>query len=65
MIPLGEVDRFLGKAARSLYGSQLKLAILRAVANRKAGKSKVKILGNNSTYGTFAIVCSFMQIGQN
>ena len=40
-------------------------AVMRVIANGKSGKSKVKILGNNSTFGTFAIVCSFMQIGQN
>lgn len=62
---MGEVDRFLGKVARSFYGSQPKFAVLRAVANGNSDKSKVKILRNNSTYETFAIVCSFMQIGQN
>ena len=62
---MGGVDRFLGKVARPFYGSQPKFAVLRVVANRKSGKTKVKILGNNSTLEAFAIVCSFMQTGQN
>ena len=62
---LQKTGTFLGKVARSFYGSQPKFAVLRAVANGNSDKSKVKILRNNSTYETFAIVCSFMQIGQN